>query len=259
MRGLAAICSGLLAGGLWLLASSASAQIPEAPTQPSEADFAVARDAFVEGIAHAERQAHRQALAAFERSYRLSGSSAALFNLASTLRHLARYYDADAAVTRLLAMPELDAETRTRAREVQGEARAQLARLEIRDVPAGQADVLVDGRVRARRSERPIRVSLDPGLRVVRVELEGRPSFTWSDTIEAGASVEARARYATSPALDPGVQTPPETTPSDAPNWAAILGVGFGVLALAAGGVVLGLVLANPPFGPRTDLVIRLP
>ncbi|MFK7985574.1 MAG: hypothetical protein AB8I08_06045 [Sandaracinaceae bacterium] len=254
---IASVLVGLLLAGL---APPASAQIPDAPRQPSEADFAVARDAFVEGIAHAERHQHRRALAAFERSYRLSGSTAALFNLASTLRHLERYVDADEAVTRLLGMSDLDAETHSRAARVQEQARAQLATLTIRDVPTGQADVLVDGLVRARQTSRPLSVPLDPGLRVVRVELAGRPSYTWSNTVAPGASLETRAEYATPTSLDP-IPTPVGTPiGGDAsPNWPAILGVSFGVLAVAAGGIAIGLVLADPSIGPRTDLVIRLP
>lgn len=109
------------------------------------------------------------ALEEFARSYALSGSPAALFNMASTLRALGRFREARDAIDRLLEDPYLDEATRANAGELRAEVAANVSRVTLEGVPEGWARVHADGALRETTQSRPIQLDLDPGHRVLRL------------------------------------------------------------------------------------------
>jgi tetratricopeptide (TPR) repeat protein len=219
----------------------AQAQLPQAPSAPSEDDVARARARFVEGMTWAQAGRWEAALDAFEASYALSGSPVALFNLAGALRELGRSREAREAFDRLLVDPALDADLRARTAPLRAEVAAQVARVRVEGVPAGEARVLADGAERETTARRPVEVELDPGARALAIEVAAR-RWDWAGTLAPGVRLELTASFR-EPALDPL-------------PW-ALLGVG---LAAVAAALVTALVLdAEAQLDPRTALVIRLP
>lgn len=244
MRALASI----LILSLW--ASGACAQLPEPPASPSETEVSGGRAAFLEGIGHARAERWEAAREAFERSYTLSGSPIALFNLASTDAELGRHRRALEAFDRLLTDPELDDETRARAETLRRRSAARVGAITIRGVPAGDARVTEDGRLRAITDERPIELILDPGPHVLAVGLPDVEPWTWSGDVAPGALLD----------LDATLENPspptPVVEPGDDPLPWILIGVGAAVLT---GAVVTGLILdQEAQLSPRTDLVIDL-
>lgn len=229
---------------LALAPSIACAQLPDPPAAPSDADVAQARNRFVRGMELAQAERWDAALDEFTRSYELSGSPVALFNMASTLRSLGRFLDARAAFDRLLADPGLDSETRRAAEDLRVEVSSQVASVRVDGVPDGLATVVADGDEREPTRARPIAVELDPGARALTIRLPSYTPWSWEGTLAPGAQVRVDASL-----------TPEPTGGVDALPW-VLAGVGAAVV-----GVVLGLVIADleAQLDPRTSLVITLP
>ncbi len=224
--------------------SGASAQLPDPPAAPSDADVSQARDRFVHGMELAEGEDWEPALAEFLRSYALSGSPVALFNVGSTLRSLRRFVEARAAFDRLLGDPEIDEEMRTVAEEMRLHVTAQVASVTVDGVPSGEASVVAGGAERAATRERPIEVELDPGPQALTVRLPAYAPWSWRGTLEPGARLRLDAEL-----------TPEPSGGGDALGW--ILGVAGVVVA----GVIIGLVVGDleAQLDPRTSLVVAVP
>lgn len=227
----------VLLGGV----APARAQLPSPPASPSEAAVTEARRHFVEGITWAQRERWEAALESFRASYAESGSPVALFNLAGALRELGRPREAREAFDRLLADPSLDDGLRARAEPLRLEVAAQVARVRIVGVPAGEARLRADGIERDTSVERPLELELDPGRRALAVELLAR-RWDWAGTVEPGARLELSARFP-----DP---------PSESLPWVV---VGVGVAAVLAAVVVGVVVDRQAQLEPRTPWVIALP
>jgi hypothetical protein len=228
----------------------ARAQLPEAPARPTEADVSVARDEFVAGMDFAQQQRWGPALERFVRSYALSGSPVALFNLASTLRSLERFREADEAFARLLLDPTLDDETRHNAEGIRSEMAPRLGVIRVEGVPEGAARVRADGRALGTRRDRPIELTVDPGSHALSVELEDRPPWRWSGEVPGGARLVLGAVFLP----DEPVALPNE----DGDPWPWI--AAGGAIALVVSVIVIGVAADQAAqLGPRSAWVIALP
>lgn len=235
----------LLAAALVLaVPTAAGAQLPEPPSVPSDEDVAQARDHFVHGMELAEAERWDAALEEFTRSYALSGSPAALFNMGATLRSLSRFVEARAAFDRLLEDSELDRPTRRTAESMRDEVAAQIASVHVEGVPEGEATVVADGRELPPTELRPIRVELDPGLREIAITLPAHLPWSWRGELAAGDELWVDAHLSPEPSGESEV----------------VIGVLAGVGAVVLGTIV-GLVIADAEaqLRPRTPLVITLP
>ncbi|MCC6877909.1 MAG: PEGA domain-containing protein [Sandaracinaceae bacterium] len=183
-------------GALVLSAAPGRAQLPDPPERTSETDSARARDAFVHGMELARESRFADALEEFLRSYELSGSPVALFNVASTLRSLGRVSEAQEAFDRLLAMEDLDDAMRRAASEHRADVAARVARVQIEGVPAGSARVAADGRERGSFTSRPIELALDPGEHALELRLDGHLPWRWRGPLDEGSQVSLSARLA---------------------------------------------------------------
>lgn len=228
-----------------LTPSGASAQLPDPPAAPSDADVSQARDRFVHGMELAQSEDWEPALAEFTRSYALSGSPVALFNAGSALRSLRRFVEARDAFDRLLGDPEIDEEMRTAAEEMRVHVTAQVASVTVDGVPSGEASVLAGGGERPPTRERPIEVELDPGPQALTIRLPAHTPWSWRGSLEPGARLRLDAELVPEPSGGGG----------DALGW--ILGVAGAVVA----GVIIGLVVGDleAQLDPRTALVVAVP
>ena len=234
---------------VWATPRLATAQLPVAPSSPTDADVSVARDEFVAGMDFARQERWGPALERFVRSYALSGSPVALFNLASTLRSLGRFREADEAFARLLRDPTLDDETRRNTAQMRAELAPQIGVIRVEGVPEGAARVVADGRSEGTRRSRPIEITLEPGTHVLSVELEERPPWRWSGEVRGGARLVLTADFRPIEAPLPNSE--------GIPLWPWLVGVGV-VLVLSA--VVIGVVADQAAqLGPRSPWVIELP
>ena len=238
----------------WLVPAGAAAQLPVPPPNPSAVDVDAAREEFVRGMEHAQQSRWRPALERFLASYGLSGSPAALYNVASTLRSLDRPRAALEAVERLLEDPTLDSGSRGRAEELRDEVQVLVATLIVRGLPSGQATVMADGTARTPTHDRPLEIRLDPGLRVVTVEVPPRARFEWTDEISPGARVEVDANLlgADAPGASASFGGGEDLTP-------LAVGLGVGGAVLLALIVTLVVLDADAQIAPRAGLVITLP
>ncbi|HJL20046.1 MAG TPA: hypothetical protein RMH99_30555 [Sandaracinaceae bacterium LLY-WYZ-13_1] len=243
------LTAALLAGSA--LVSRATAQtLPEPPVDPSPAEIARGRDAFVEGMAHARAERWARARTCFTRSYRLSGSPVALFNLASTLRSMGRYVAARDAFDRLLSNASIDVQTQRAAERMRAEVAARVARLQVRGVPPGPARVEVDGATRPAVRERPVALWLDPGAHAVAIALGAR-AWRWRGTLGEGGSRTIDAVFDAPEAADEPGEGPDDPTP-----WIVLGGAAGAVLALVIGAVVAD---AEAQLDPRSPHVLELP
>lgn len=228
-----------------LVATAASAQIPDAPAQPSEADIARARDQFVHGMELAQAESWDAALSEFVGSYAQSGSPVALYNIGSALRALRRFREARMAFDRLLEDAELDPDMRANAAQMRSEMTAQIAVFTIDGVPAGPARVTADDELREVTEVRPIEVELDPGPHTLALEHPTRGVWRWSGSMSTGAEERATASF------EDGAGGIDVVVPIVA---SAI------VAALAVIAIVAGVVAdEEAQLDPRTPLVIHLP
>ncbi|RZO48517.1 MAG: hypothetical protein EVA89_37045 [Sandaracinaceae bacterium] len=241
--------SSAIAGLILACTSVASAQLPEPPTSPSETEVSAGRAAFLEGIGHARAERWEPAREAFERSYTLSGSPVALFNLASTDATLGRHQLALAAFDRLLALPDLDAETRERASALRATSAARVGVITIRGIPDGDARVTADGRLREVTPRRPVELVIDPGPHVLAIGMPGAEPWTWTGDVAPGAILDLEASLVLP-------EAPPERVEGADPLPWILVGA---AAALVVGAVVTGVVAdQSAQLQPRTELVLDL-
>jgi tetratricopeptide (TPR) repeat protein len=140
----------------WLAAGPAAAgPEPPAPGAVSEApEIQDARDAYRLGVSLIKQGQWNDALAAFERSFRLKPDAVTAFNIGYCERALGRLTRARASFRRALAAPELPPDKAAEARGYVAEVESRLSRVVLTLSPAG-ASVAVDGR--------PLEVSHDGG------------------------------------------------------------------------------------------------
>lgn len=226
----------------------AAAQVPDAPSSPSDEDIAQARDRFVHGMELAQAESWNEALAEFQASYAQSGNPVALYNIGSALRALRRFREARIAFDRLLEDPELDTEARANAEQMRAEMTAQIAVFTIDGVPDGPARVTADDELREVTEVRPIEVELDPGPHTLLLQLPSHGEWRWSGSLQTGAQERMTATFETGGGGGGGgIDAVPIVV-------AIVLAV------LAAGGIVAGVVAdAEAQLDPRTPLVISLP
>lgn len=178
------LATGLCAG--WAGPSAAQWRGPEG--EPTEAELGEARELYRRGTEAVESHRPSEAVAAFERSYALSGASVALYSLAYTLQVLGRYREARDAFDQLLREHgELEPSIASDARRLRAEVAGRVAILSLAGLPEeGAPTVLLDGERVPDPGERPLSVETDPGLRALRVEAAGFEPFTWRGELAAG-------------------------------------------------------------------------
>lgn len=192
MRG-TAVRKGLLAtvlaaGVCAAWAGPSEAQWPGPRGEPTEAELGEARELYRQGTEAVESHRPSEALAAFERSYALSGASVALYSLAYTLQVVGRYREARDTFDQLLREHrDLEPSIASEARRLRAEVAGRVARLSLAGLPEeGEPTVLLDGERVPDPGERPLSVESDPGLRVLRVDASGFEPFTWRGELAAG-------------------------------------------------------------------------
>ncbi|MEZ4338250.1 MAG: PEGA domain-containing protein [Sandaracinaceae bacterium] len=212
--------------------------------EPSEEAMNEARDLYLEGGRLVEEGRWADAVSAFERSYRLSGIPAALFNTATTLRSMGRHRDARDLFRQLLAIESLDPETREMAEGRMHEEAGRVAQILVLGLDdATDARLELDGQVVEERSE-PIELETDPGDHAVSVVRPGyvpwREAFTLTDGERHRLTVELEA-------LDG------EELWESPIFWTVIAAV------LVGGGIVAGVVAQDAAqLQPRVGMVVEL-
>ena len=209
-----------------------------------EVSAAAGREEFVAGLRAAEALRWDQALAHFRRSYEVSPTAAALYNLATTLRALGRHVEARDGLAALLERRELERDVRAAAEQMLAEESARLAVLELGELPAAEVAVRVDGSRRPDTGERPLPLEVDAGERTLSVEHEGAEPFFWSGTLAEGD------HRAIAVLLEP---PPPPARWYESPiPWAVA-----GAVVVATAVVVVVLATGDTQLEPRTDPVLR--
>lgn len=212
---------------------------------PAAAQAPSARDEFVLGQRAADESRWSDALAHFRRAYELSRNPVALHNVAATLRLLGRYVEARDALGALLTEHEgLALDLRREAQAMRADVEPRIARLELEipDVPA--LTLVIDGAVRAAAPPEHT-VELDPGEHALVATAPGHAPFQWHGALAPGQTRRVAIELAPAPA---------DRTHE---HWAIGLGIGGGVLVLAA--VVAGVAVAlhdAAQLAPRTDVVL---
>ncbi len=220
---LACAIGGLLAAPAPAYAGPAA---PDAAPEPPEVQDA--RDAYRLGISLIKQGQWSDALAAFERSFRLKPDAVTAFDIGYCERALGRFTRARKSFLRALAAPELPADKATEARGYLAEIESRLARAVTTLTPAG-ARVSVDGRpldaaapaelVAGTREPGPpeavgapsFTLVLDPGTHVIVVGAPGVPDAVVTRDLAAGTTVTLALAPADKPAaatLAPGPDKP---------------------------------------------------
>jgi hypothetical protein len=221
---------------------------PSPPAEPSKAAMDEAKALYVAGNRAVEQGRWADALTSFDRSYELSGASAALFNSATTLRALGRHVDARDAFALLLDRhgKKLDPEIKKKAETMLTEERARVASLLLSGLPAmgPELRLLIDGNASPDSGTRPLSLEVDPGRHSVNVEAERAKPFAWEGVVGDGEKKTVTIRLipadpvATTSSLPPP-PPPPETAPSSSVFASPIFWGVVGVVVLggaAAGG-----------------------
>ncbi len=178
--------------GLLLVASTAAAQrhysLERPRGEPAGAALQEARSLFLSGSAAVEAGRWADALQSFERSYELSGVSAALYNAATALRSLGRHRDArDAFVQLLSAHSDLDANMRREAEARRTEEAARVAVLSLAGLPSdGRLQVQFDNAALTDTGERPLDIEADAGRHALRVEVPRYRPWQWEGRLTDG-------------------------------------------------------------------------
>lgn len=219
---------------------------------PSPDDLSTARERFAVGTEAAEHGRWADALGAFREAYELSGISAALYNVGTTLRSLGRHVDARDAFEQLLREhPELSEGMRGTVQELRDEVAARVAALELRGVPAeGAFDLRLDGRAREVPGERPLRLETEGGRHTVRLSEPRFEPFVWEGSVAEG---DTRVVDVT---LVPIPESPgPARGMSTVGKIILITVIGLVVVGAA---VTTGLLLADDGLQPESGLVVEL-
>jgi hypothetical protein len=222
---------------------------------------AEAREIFGAGLTAAEDERWADAVAAFERSYALSGEGIALFNLASALRSLGRHRDARDAFDQLLEQhPDIGAQRLETARAWRQQSADRVATLRLTRLPETTVLVTVDGAAVPDGGARPLAVEVDGGREhAIRVELEGHLPFEWNGLVSEGVSRDVPVRLVAQPSqvvvagtadrrAEPAPVPVEEPSPVEWPVFWIVVGA---VVVAAVGAVLLGFALAED------DIVIQ--
>lgn len=163
------------------LAAAEPHRWPGPKGEPPQSSIDEARARYSAGNRAVEAGRWADALGDFERSYALSGVSAALFNLATTLRALGRHVEARDAFDQLLKdHPGADPSQREKARALRDEEQGRIATLTLEDLPPkAEVTVSIDGRRIADDGSRPLVVELDPTRHELRVERAKHRPMQW--------------------------------------------------------------------------------
>lgn len=178
--------------GLLLLGSTAHAQrrysLSRPSGEPTQAALQQARALFLTGSSAVEAGRWADALESFERSYELSGVSAALYNAATALRSLGRHRDArDAFLQLLSAHPDLDANMRREAEARRAEEAARVAVLSLAGLPTdGELSVRFDNVAVPDDGARPLEIEADAGPHALRVDLPRHRPWLWEGRLRDG-------------------------------------------------------------------------
>jgi hypothetical protein len=157
-------------------------------------DRAQAEQRFRRGVEFINQERWEEGLEAFDESYRLYPTQAALFNRAMCLRLLRRYGEAMDALVEYRSryasqvsaerMAEVDAELRT--------LESLIGQMTVTLAGADAADIIVDGqRAGTAPTERP--VVMAPGRHTVELRAEGFRPFSQTVTVSSGESTTLRA------------------------------------------------------------------
>lgn len=238
------------APGAWIalvaLALASTAAAPARAAEPTEAELAVARDRFREGLALEEEGSYRAARAKFEQVAETRTSPQVLYHLAFCDEKLDQLVAALAGYDRAIEAAEAAGEPghavieEARPRRDALQRRLPRLRIAIEGELAPGDRVTIDGApVEAWSEDTPV----DPGPRVVAIVRDGETLVEAGVQAVAGERTVARLTLPAAPPPDePAVVRPPPlaTEGGGAPTAALVVG-GIGLAALAAGGVTLAL------------------
>jgi hypothetical protein len=259
-------------GAIVCLSATPAAAIPEPPapapaSEPPEVEDA--RDAYKLGVSLTKQGQWSDALAAFERSFRLKPDAVTAFDIGYCERALGRLTRARKSFGRALRAPELPLDKATEARGYLAEIEIRLARVVITVGPG--ARVAVDGRplegpagggaaelVAGTREPGPpeavgspsCTLVLDPGTHVIVVGAAGSPDAVVTRELVAGATTTLTLAPGTSAAAATLPEKPAPASPTrrtgaviafGAGGLSALVGVAFGALALKDKGSLDGV------------------
>jgi hypothetical protein len=243
------------------LAAAEPHRWPGPKGEPAQASIDEARARYSAGNRAVEAGRWADALGDFERSYALSGVSAALFNLATTLRALGRHVEARDAFDQLLsAHPDADPGQREKARALRDEEQGRIATLTLEDLPP-KADVTVsiDGRKAADDGSRPLVVELDPTRHELRVERAKHKPMQWRGPFSDGEKRTLTVKLEPEPAAEAPAPAPVPAKGGGvlrSPIFWTI--VGAAVVGGAATGLYFGLRGGGTQLEPGSPNVVHL-
>lgn len=216
---------------LWVSAAIVAALAIASPAAADGDEKAIAQDLLVEGNALLRASDFIGALVKYEAAHTVYPSPKLLLNIGTTLRHLGRNAEAARAYERYTAAtPEED---HSEIQALLDEIEPLVGRVKIRTSEAN-ATVRLNGR-KIDDLDRAFRV--DPGSLTIVAELPGRPAAVATIEIEAGEERSIRLEHPELPRLV--VEQPVMVTSVAQPI------VGYSLLGLGGGGLVIGAVLAG--------------
>lgn len=240
--------------GLALFGSTAEAQqryaLDRPNGEPTQAALQEARALFVTGSSAVEAGRWADALQSFERSYELSGVSAALYNAATALRSLGRHRDArDAFLQLLSAHPDLDANMRREAEARRAEEAARVAVLSLAGLPVdGELQVRFDNVAVPDNGERPLEVEADSGPHALRVDLPRHRPWLWEGRLRDG-------QYTT---LDVNLELAPVEVETQSIFASPVFWIITGAVVLAGAAVATYFIWDGAQLDPGSSNVVDL-
>ncbi|MEZ4463551.1 MAG: PEGA domain-containing protein [bacterium] len=215
-----------------LLAVALAASPALAQTEPPPA----AKAAYDAGVAHFQAGRYTDAIAEFNKAYRLGPNPVLVFNMARAFEELGDFASATEFYKRYLQMaPEaadrqvVEESLRTLELLAARQEKPKEGTLEVQSVPEG-ATVLLDGRPVGRT---PFRLAVLAGRHFVAVEAEGHSRESREVTVEAGAPQRLDFTL-----VSVRVTPTPVAQESSAPAW-ILLGVGT---TMIVGGSIAGVI-----------------
>lgn len=192
-----------------------------------------AAEAYRAGVEHFKAERYTDAIAEFNKAYRIAPNSVLVFNMArafeelkafeSAIEFYRRYLEMEPNATDRAAVQDAIRTLELLARQAKTPETAELT---VKSTPDGAA-VFVDGRPVGRT---PLKVEVAAGIHFVSVEKQGFSRATKELSVEGGAPLEHSATL-----VPMAVSTPDVDEPSDVAAW---LLVGVGASMLVGGGIV---------------------
>lgn len=215
-----------------------------------DADTRRARELFAEALAHSDGGDWERAVHRLEQALELRDAASIRFNLGVALSHLGRLREATEHLERAIEAEDADASVREGAAARLTEVRARIGHLRV-DLTGdpGEAVVTVDGEPWP---ELGVFVDADPGIREVRLMLGAE--VLGSEDADVPEGGEATVTLEVNPAAFTAPEPAGGGDAEGGDDGGVIAGVVIGVVvALAAGGVVAGVLIADE-LGPQASM-----